>query len=341
MHRPVLTWHLIQTHFFLFFKDALEKKTGISEADVVLKGDSSKRSRSPGPGVCSGAGQKPEHVETASRHTMSKQQSQSEFDSSSYTGGASHTVISTLIERGMRLKNEMLRTAVLPAPASFSDTDPDVSGLSHEPLLYDGYLFMPSTGSKNRQGDADDDHYDDDDEAELRELLEPRELFHTRTARLRRRADLASDDDSAAVKSSPPCTRVSFEMQSSDAESTSSFGGDSSCYDVLSAARLGLLNLVQVAKLHLDKMVLYPKTNISMLVEQTNRPELQLPSSPLKIPATGKPPIPASYSSSNQDPNQLFFIEYQFPVLANSRDSNSTAPPTMATQSMRVVSKRY
>jgi hypothetical protein len=112
------------------------------------------------------------------------------------------------------------------------------------------------------------------------------------------------------------------------------------CFDILSPQRLSLLNLVQVARLHLDKMLFYPKTSISLLIEQSNRPELQQPHSALSS-KTSKPPIGKSNKSTAAnvaDPNQLFFIEYQFPVLANTRDSMSGL--TMATQAMRVVSKR-
>lgn len=287
-----------------------------------------------------------------------------DFDSSSYythagivssTTGASPAVISTLIERGMRLKNEMLKTASrmdLPAPpsptkqisianVSYLSDELDATNLSLGPILYDGYLFAPS----RRKSDTNDD------DPELRELLEPRDLFSRA-----QRTNVASEDEFGAgngvASGGGRGVRVSFEIQSSDAESScSSSAPVDSCFEVLSAQRISLLNLVQVAKLNLDKLTLFPKTNVSLLVEQSNRPELQLSgaksSSSSSSQFNSKPPIAGKNASLGvggagaHDPNQLFFIEYQFPVLANSRDPVSElSAPTMATQSMRVVSKR-
>lgn len=209
-------------------------------------------------------------------------------------------------------------------------SDASSTDLTLEPIIYDGYLFAPTPTRHRHRSEVDED-------VELRELLEPRDLF---------RRELSSGDELGRTSN----VRVSFEMQSSDAESncSSSSAIVDSCYDVLSAQRLALLQLVQVAKLNLDKLTLFPKTNVSLLVEQSNRPELQLAScasgggSKSAVSASAaKPPIASSRSFNSSDPNQLFFVEYQFPVVANSRDhDNELTSPTMATQSMRVVSKR-
>ena len=50
-----------------------------------------------------------------------------------------------------------------------------------------------------------------------------------------------------------------------------------------------------------------------------------------------KPPRAVKNLTPNTD---LFFIEYQFPIVANTRESSEHQSGLMATQSMRVVSKK-
>lgn len=277
------------------------------------------------------------------------------FDSNSYTAmtNSSSAMISSLIERGLRLKNEMLKTAaatnIRPVNnninVSYMSDEFDSNNLSSEPIIYDGYLFAAS----RRLGRLEDYSMNESQDAKLRELLQPSTDDLLLSRRLHNEAVKLSSDDpyqKVSMNGGGNSNRVSFEMQSSDAESScdSINGGDlSSSFDVLSSQRLALLHLVQVARLRLDKMVLFPKTSVSFLIEQSSRPEQQ--QQQWKSGQQGKPPIAlkqsslSSLSTANQDPNQLFFVEYQFPVLANSRDFN-TSGPTMATQSMRVLSKR-
>lgn len=334
-----------------------------SNGDLSILSDSS---RPNSPGLKPSSDRRTNYTTSTNTNNMLKpvqsHTATTDFDSSSYythagavssTTGASPAVISTLIERGMRLKNEMLKTAsrmdlpASPSPkkqismanVSYLSDELDATNLSLGPILYDGYLFAPG----RRKSDISDD------DPELRELLEPRDLFSRA-----QRTNVASEDEFGAgnggASGGGRGVRVSFEIQSSDAESScSSSAPVDSCFEVLSAQRIALLNLVQVAKLNLDKLTLFPKTNVSLLVEQSNRPELQLSGakSSSSSQTNSKPPIVGKNASLGvggagaHDPNQLFFVEYQFPVLANSRDPVSElSAPTMATQSMRVVSKR-
>ena len=137
--------------------------------------------------------------------------------------------------------------------------------------------------------------------------------------------------------------RVSFEIQSSDNETCSSLASDStdyiSCVDSLCPQRLSLLNLVQLAKLKIDKLSFISSgNNLTKIIESINNLEQQNGKS-IEQPRTTKlSKPPRAVKTANTD---LFFIEYQFPIVANTRDGDSSnSGALMATQAMRVVSKK-
>ena len=163
-----------------------------------------------------------------------------------------------------------------------------------------------------------------------------------------------SSNDEYDLKKSSSSTRVSFEIQSSDGESSSSnLNNELKCIDVLSQDRLALLDLVQIAKLKIEKMCLFNLTNVSNLMERINNLEQYFNKSSTfnksrsttnLDPSLSKPPK----AIKKQDTGQLFFIEYQFPVLANSRDNNNSSifqqdksTLQLATQVMRANSKNF
>ncbi len=195
---------------------------------------------------------------------------------------------------------------------------------------------------------------EDDDDEELRDLLNPpsnkllthNELpvklknsnssplkskslscFHNNNNRSFSAA--ASSDEDENKKS---LNRVSFEIQSSDGESNTSLNVllNSSCLDSLSPHRISLLNLVQIAKLKINKMCFFSSLSINSLLDKLNNSTTSTKATNSK----SKPPI----AIKKLDFAQLFFIEYQFPVLAHGRDSTTTT--TSATQVMRANAKR-
>ena len=146
--------------------------------------------------------------------------------------------------------------------------------------------------------------------------------------------------------------RVSFELLSSDGESGFNSLTNTlidKCMDILSPQRLSLLNLIQVAKLKIEKINLLSTHNASAIISKVNKIEQQNQRDESKTTSKStKPPIPSSPTNGrkNEAIGQAFFIEYQFPVTANTRESeesnNPNANALMATQIMRVnTSKRY
>lgn len=143
-------------------------------------------------------------------------------------------------------------------------------------------------------------------------------------------------------------------MQSSDGElfgntSLQALTDDEKCTDHLSPDRLALLHLVQVAKLKIEKLNLFSMHNASSLIEKVNRIEQKTQKEEHKtVKKSSRPPIPNSPTTirkKSESLGQSFFIEYQFPVTANSREAqewkNSSSSAFMATQIMRVnASKR-
>ena len=149
-----------------------------------------------------------------------------------------------------------------------------------------------------------------------------------------------------------PQRNVSFEMNSSEDDERSrsrhasparSSVSSSSAVDALSSERRALLDLVQTAKIRIEKMLL--------LHPQAKQQQQQHPTS---VSSKSKPPKRPSSSSphANNTSPLVYYIEYQLPVLASTRDtftiSSSSShqrahaehnhKPT-ATQIMRAFSK--
>jgi len=142
----------------------------------------------------------------------------------------------------------------------------------------------------------------------------------------------SSDDENEKVNNNQN-RNVSFDIQSSsDGESSiASVENDQNCVDSLGPQRLALLNLVQIAKLRIDNIDFY--SSFSTQIFKSIETELQNQRSDHNR-FNSKPP-----KAVKSDLNQLFFIEYQFPVMAGNshhpRDDSLNA-----TQIMRVMPKR-
>lgn len=136
-------------------------------------------------------------------------------------------------------------------------------------------------------------------------------------------------------------TRVSFEIQSSDNETCASSQASGSemstaCIDSLCAQRLALLNLIQIAKLNINKLSFISNQNtLAKIIERINQTYNNNGTQPKSTSSRqSKPPRAVKTNASD-----LFFIEYHFPVVANSRD-NRCDGNLMATQAMRVMAKK-
>lgn len=137
-------------------------------------------------------------------------------------------------------------------------------------------------------------------------------------------------------------TRVSFEIQSSDNETCASSqvsGSEMSagaCIDSLCAQRLALLNLIQIAKLNINKLSFISNQNtLVKIIERINR-TYNNGTQPKSTSTSRQSKPPRAIKTNASD---LFFIEYHFPVVANSRD-NGCDGNLMATQAMRVMAKK-
>ena len=124
----------------------------------------------------------------------------------------------------------------------------------------------------------------------------------------------------------PKNLRVSFDLQSSDGESSAMSESGERCVDSLSPHRLSLLNLVQVAKLRIDKIEFFSNSSITGILERLT----QSTSDVVGQRSTSKSKPPKAIKP-NTDLTQMFFIEYQFPVVNSS---------IAATQVMRAPAKR-
>ncbi|CAH1777586.1 unnamed protein product [Owenia fusiformis] len=141
-----------------------------------------------------------------------------------------------------------------------------------------------------------------------------------RSSNKSRQSTMSSDDDVMSQGS-----RVSFDM-TSDIEESENKENDVhiDVVDGLSVERLTLLGRVHVGRVHIDFLHLLQV------------PNLTLPGGkPTKAKLKGKPPRPSPKLSTK---TCTYFVEYQFPVVATSRDKYT--PNTMATEVMRVVSKK-
>ncbi|XP_033742500.1 C2 domain-containing protein 3-like [Pecten maximus] len=131
-------------------------------------------------------------------------------------------------------------------------------------------------------------------------------------------ASEASDSDLMTARSE--VSQVSFDMPASDLdEPEEEKPVKRQRSDGLSVERLTLLGRVHVARVIVDALHLAGSQDLN--------------SSKRKGKAGGKPPKPSPKAKKSV----TYFIEYQFPVVATSRDKYS--PNAMATEVMRVASK--
>ncbi|KAK7097644.1 C2 domain-containing protein 3-like [Littorina saxatilis] len=132
-----------------------------------------------------------------------------------------------------------------------------------------------------------------------------------------KRKSSLSDSDSGTPRSE--ISRVSFDPAPSDVEDDMDQNPQEKQVDGLSVERLTLLGRVHVAR-------------VNILALHLQGYDLDTSSNSKSSKRTGKPPRPVK----NRKPC-TYLIEYQFPVVATSRDKYS--PNAMATEVMRVVGK--
>ncbi|KAK3100781.1 hypothetical protein FSP39_025242 [Pinctada imbricata] len=119
-------------------------------------------------------------------------------------------------------------------------------------------------------------------------------------------------------------SQVSFDMPPSDIDEPE----EEECYrkkksvDGLSVERLTLLGRVHVARVNIE--------SLKLVGQDVNTTPSKKKSKPVTV---GRPPKPSPKAKKPV----TYFIEYQFPVVATSRDKH--APNAMATEVMRVASK--
>ncbi|CAF1141894.1 unnamed protein product [Adineta ricciae] len=128
----------------------------------------------------------------------------------------------------------------------------------------------------------------------------------TRAGRLSHRSRSARSTDSDTA------SRVSFDMPSSDLDDS---GNESHADDEnLSTERIQILNHVRTARVRIDQLRLN------------------------ELNADRQSPSHSSFGRTNKSKRATtYFIEYQFPVIANSRDGQKNE----ATQVMKIASKRF
>ncbi|XP_076468573.1 C2 domain-containing protein 3-like isoform X2 [Babylonia areolata] len=135
----------------------------------------------------------------------------------------------------------------------------------------------------------------------------------------RKRKGSVSDSDIASTPRSE-ASRVSFDPVPSDVEDNFDQNPREKQVDGLSVERLTLLGRVHVARVSVLNLILHASDLDTSSVSKASARR------------TGKPPRP----TKNRKPC-TYLIEYQFPVVATSRDKYS--PNAMATEVMRVASK--
>ncbi|XP_064607644.1 C2 domain-containing protein 3-like [Liolophura sinensis] len=151
----------------------------------------------------------------------------------------------------------------------------------------------------------------------------------TRVVKKRRRSRSVTGSVSSVSDSGDMSTprsetsRVSFDMTPSDLDEPVVDKPPKAGVDGLSVERLTLLGRVHVARVTIDSLDL-SSANLNVSTSSAKRGRVLKKGKPPK--ASPKPKKPCTY-----------FIEYQFPVVATSRDKH--APNAMATEVMRVASK--
>ncbi|OWF51153.1 C2 domain-containing protein 3-like [Mizuhopecten yessoensis] len=141
-----------------------------------------------------------------------------------------------------------------------------------------------------------------------------------RRSRSSARSSASEASDSELMTARSEMSQVSFDMPASDLdEPEEDKPVRRKRVDGLSVERLTLLGRVHVARVIIDALHLAGAQDLN--------------SSKRKNKAGGKPPKPSPKAKKSV----TYFIEYQFPVVATSRDKYS--PNAMATEVMRVASK--
>ncbi|XP_059149560.1 C2 domain-containing protein 3-like [Physella acuta] len=135
----------------------------------------------------------------------------------------------------------------------------------------------------------------------------------SRSQKRRNSMEEASDSDKISVAQSET-SRVSFDPVQTDMRNPKQEG--------LSVERLTLLGRVHVARVNVDSLQLVKP-------DLLDTSDSKLSVSKLK---TGRPPVPKKSKKAC-----TYFVEYQFPVVAASRDKYS--PSAMATEVTRIASK--
>ncbi|KAL3878157.1 hypothetical protein ACJMK2_030527 [Sinanodonta woodiana] len=134
-----------------------------------------------------------------------------------------------------------------------------------------------------------------------------------------------SEAEQLSIPSSPrsETSRVSFDMVPSDAEEPPLKDSKKKTSDGLSIERLTLLGRVHVARITIDSLHLDKMSEFDSSLERKKS----------KTRHGAKPPKP---SPKVKKKRCTYFVEYQFPVVAVSRDKYT--PNAMATEVMRAVS---
>ncbi|CAF1106445.1 unnamed protein product [Rotaria sp. Silwood1] len=133
----------------------------------------------------------------------------------------------------------------------------------------------------------------------------------TRVGGLSNRSRSTRSRSLAQSSDSDTASRVSFDMPSSDLDDS---GNESHDDDNLSAERIQLLSYVRTARVRIDQL------RLNMLNNDRESP------------------LHSSFGRTNKSKRATtYFIEYQFPVIANSRDGQKNE----ATQVMKIASKRF
>ncbi|CAF2632795.1 unnamed protein product [Rotaria sp. Silwood2] len=133
----------------------------------------------------------------------------------------------------------------------------------------------------------------------------------TRVGGLSNRSRSTRSRSLAQSSDSDTASRVSFDMPSSDLDDS---GNESHDDDNLSTERIQLLSYVRTARVRIDQL------RLNMLNNDRESPSH------------------SSFGRTNKNTRATtYFIEYQFPVIANSRDGQKNE----ATQVMKIASKRF
>lgn len=209
----------------------------------------------------------------------------------------------------------------------------DISRLSdplHDPQLLSALIYdHPNDSTIKSLGFMPAIEPSLDQDQELKDLLEPPDLLDRylnkktnlnnkipKPIKLNQnfsRSSVSSSDDDELDNSKNP-VRVSFELQSSDGEGSVC---NEKCIETLSPERISLLNLIQIAKLKIDKLGFFTNMPVTKLVDRINKIEQQqqahlqsYQNSTKSTSSKSKPPI----AIKKLDFGQLFLSNINFPL---------------------------